>query len=52
MRIPVLKDCSVEGCREVALTKGLCRKHYQAVKRAEKIQAKPDEPRRAGGSAA
>lgn len=41
-RIPVLKECSIDECREVALSKGLCRKHYQTAKRAEKKAPRRD----------
>lgn len=53
-RIPVLKDCAhPDGCDGVAHTKGLCLKHYQAKKKAEKKAAAESHPERmanAGGA--
>jgi hypothetical protein len=41
MRMPVLKDCSVEGCQRCAHTKGMCLWHYRKARRAEKKAETP-----------
>lgn len=43
-RIPKIKDCTVPGCDRNANSKGLCQKHYQAAKKAEKKAAAHSEP--------
>lgn len=36
MTIPKIRECSIAGCDRHACAKGLCQKHYQAAKKAEK----------------
>ena len=39
-RVPTLKDCSVPGCKNSVICKGLCHAHYQAQREALKRAAK------------